>query len=60
MLTDPLAVLAVAALAAAAVAASSPRWALALLLAALPFATHHPSSAPTVLLVVLAGVFEAI
>lgn len=60
MLTDPLAVLAVAALTAAATTASSPRWALAVLLVALPFAAHHPSTAQSVLLVVLTAVFEVI
>ena len=57
---DPLAVLAAAALVVAVVAAAAPRWALMLLLAALPFALHHPSTAPTVLLVVLTGVFEVV
>lgn len=57
---DPIAVLATAALGVAVITGSSPQWALALLLAALPFATHHPASAPTVLLVVLTGVFELV
>ena len=57
---DPLAVLATAALVVAVVAAAAPRWALTLLLAALAFALHHPSTAPTVLLVVLTGVFELV
>ena len=57
---DPIAVLAAAVLVVAVIAGSSPQWALALLLAALPFATHHPSSAPTVLLVVLTAVFELV
>ena len=50
--------LAVASLLIAAISWSSPRWTLALLLAALPFATHHPSTAQTVLLVVLTAVFQ--
>jgi hypothetical protein len=56
---DPIAVLAAAALAVAVLAGASPQWTLALLLAALPLATHHPASAPTALLVVLTSVFEA-
>jgi hypothetical protein len=58
--TDPIAVLALAALAVAVLAVASPQWALMLLLAALPFATHHPASAAGVLLVVLTGVFEVV
>lgn len=57
---DPIAVLAAAALAVAVLAGASPQWTLALLLAALPLATHHPASAPTLLLVVLTGVFETV
>ena len=49
--------LASAALLAAVAALLAPRWALLLLLAALPFAVHHPSTAPTVLLVVMAAAF---
>ncbi|MGE0461834.1 MAG: O-antigen ligase family protein [Vicinamibacterales bacterium] len=37
-----------------------PRWAVALLLAALPFFTHHPSSFPTVMLIVLVAVLEVV
>jgi hypothetical protein len=56
---DPIAVLAAAALAVAVLAGARPQWTLTLLLAALPLATHHPATAPTVLLVVLTGVFQA-
>lgn len=37
-----------------------PRWAVALLLAALPFFTHHPSSFPTVMLIVLVAVLQVV
>lgn len=57
---DPIAVLAAAVLAVAVIAAASPQWTLVLLLAALPFATHHPASGPTALLVVLTAVFEIV
>lgn len=57
---DPIAVLAAAVVATAIATAASPRWTLVLLLAALPLATHHPSSAPTALLVVLTAVFELV
>lgn len=50
--------LAAAALLVAVVSLLIPRATLALLLFALPFATHHPVSVPTVLLIVLTATFE--
>jgi hypothetical protein len=44
----------------AALSWSRPRWAIALILAALPFFTHHPSSFPTVLLIVLLAALEIV
>jgi hypothetical protein len=54
---DPTALVATAMLVAA-LSWSRPRWLMALLLAALPFFTHHPSSFPTALLIVLLTVLE--
>jgi hypothetical protein len=60
VLTDYYVPFATATLLAAALSWWSPIWALMVLLAALPFFTHHPGSAPTALVIILVAVVELV